>query len=98
MVSRDEYDRSQTLLLNAGTAVAATASALKAVESEEKSVAAELNRATVSLEKTSLFAPFDGVITAMNIQEDNYYYPPAGVTTGREREATSAIVIVDDVG
>lgn len=96
VVSRDEYDRSQTQLLNAGTAVAAATSILKAVESEEKSVAAELNRATVSLEKTSLFAPFDGVITAMNIQEDNYYYPPTGITTGREREATSAIVIVDD--
>ena len=96
VVSRDEFDRSQTQLLNAGTAVAAAESALKAVESEEKSVAAELNRATVSLEKNSLFAPFDGVITAMNIEADNYYYPPMGVTTGREREATSAIVIVDD--
>ena len=96
VVSRDEYDRSQTQLLNAGTSVAAAASTLKAAESEEKSVAAELNRATVSLEKTSLFAPFDGVVTTMNLQEDNYYYPPAGITTGREREATSAIVIVDD--
>ena len=96
VVSRDEFDRSQTQLLNAGTAVAAATSALKAAESEEQSVAAELNRAAVSLEKTSLFAPFDGVITTMNVQADNYYYPPAGITTGREREATSAIVIVDD--
>ena len=96
VVSRDEFDRSQTQLLNAETAVAAAESALKAVISEENSVAAELNRATVSLEKTSLFAPFDGVITGMNVDMDNYYYPPAGITTGREREATSGIVIVDD--
>ncbi len=96
VVSRDEYDRYRTGMLNAQVGVEAAESSLQAARSEEKGVAADLNRATVNLEKTSLFAPFDGVITAMNVLQDNYYYPPAGISTNREREATSAIVVVDD--
>ncbi|MFK0570806.1 efflux RND transporter periplasmic adaptor subunit [Endozoicomonas sp.] len=96
VVSRDEYDRYRTGMLNAQIGVEAAESSLQAAISEEKGVAADLNRATVNLEKTSLFAPFDGVITAMNVLQDNYYYPPAGISTNREREAASAIVVVDD--
>ncbi|MGI9275089.1 MAG: efflux RND transporter periplasmic adaptor subunit [Endozoicomonas sp.] len=96
VVSRDEFERFRTTLRNAEVAVEAAGSSLDAVISEVKSVAAQLNQATVSLEKTSLFAPFDGVISTMNIRQDNYYYPPAGVNSNREREASSAIVVVDD--
>ena len=95
-MSRDEFERFRTTLRNAEVAVEAADSGLSAVISEVKSVAAQLNQATVSLEKTSLFAPFDGVVTTMTIRQDNYYYPPAGVNSNREREASSAIVVIDD--
>ncbi|PSU32263.1 efflux RND transporter periplasmic adaptor subunit [Photobacterium lutimaris] len=96
VISQDEFERNKTARLNAQSAVAMHISGLEAIESEILSVAADINRETVSLEKTSLFAPFNGYIAAMNIREDNHYYPPAGITSNRDREASSAIVVVDD--
>ncbi|MBC7004106.1 efflux RND transporter periplasmic adaptor subunit [Photobacterium sp. BZF1] len=96
VISQDEFERNKTALLNAQSAVAMNISGLEAIESDILSVSADINRETVSLEKTSLFAPFDGYIAAMNIREDNHYYPPAGINSNRDREASSAIVIVDD--
>ena len=96
VISQDEFERHKTALLNAQSTVAISRSALQAIDSEILSVSADINRQTVSLEKTSLFAPFDGSIAAMNIRQDNHYYPPAGITSNRDREASSAIVVVDD--
>ncbi|MGL6258641.1 efflux RND transporter periplasmic adaptor subunit [Vibrio sp. WXL210] len=96
VISQDEFDKIRTSRLNADAAVKAAESGLASVSSEITSLVAELNRATLSLEKTSLFAPFDGVVTTMNIREDNHYYPPMSGASDREREASSAIVIVDD--
>ncbi|MRI32008.1 hypothetical protein EOPP23_03215 [Endozoicomonas sp. OPT23] len=96
VVSRTEYDRATTDLKNAQAGLDAANSALQAAIAEIKSVAADMNRSTVSLEKTSLFAPFDGVITSVNILEGNYYYPPSGATSSKQREASSAVVLVDD--
>jgi RND family efflux transporter MFP subunit len=96
VISQDDFDRIKTNHLNAQASVKAAEIGISSIESEISSLTAELNRATLSLEKTSLFAPFDGVITAMNITENNHYYPPMSGTSNREREATSAIVIIDD--
>ncbi|MGF1682641.1 efflux RND transporter periplasmic adaptor subunit [Photobacterium minamisatsumaniensis] len=96
VISQDEYERNKTALLNAQSTVRMSHSALDAIESDILSVSADINRETVSLEKTSLFAPFNGYIAAMNIREENHYYPPAGITSNRDREASSAIVVVDD--
>lgn len=96
VISQDEFDRVNTDYLNATSSVKAYESQLLAIESELASISAELNRASINLEKTSLFAPFNGVIIAMNINEDNYYYPPISGGNDREREANSALVLVDD--
>ncbi|MGF1702715.1 efflux RND transporter periplasmic adaptor subunit [Photobacterium makurazakiensis] len=96
VISQDEFERNKTALLNAQSIVKMSHSALDAIESDILSVSADINRETVSLEKTSLFAPFNGYIAAMNIREENHYYPPAGITSNRDREASSAIVVVDD--
>ncbi|WP_087021279.1 efflux RND transporter periplasmic adaptor subunit [Thaumasiovibrio subtropicus] len=96
VISQDEFDRIKTANLNAHAAVQGARSGIQSIESELASLTAELNRATLNLEKTSLFAPFDGVITAMNISENNHYYPPISSSSDKEREAASAIVIVDD--
>lgn len=96
LVASTELERVRTEMLNSRDAVAAARSAVQAASSGEAGIAAELNQATVSLEKTSLFAPFDGVISSMNLVENNYYYPPTGAGSRRDREADSAIVVVDD--
>ena len=96
VISRDQYEKSLTAKLNAAAAVTAAGSALQSAQAEIEGISADLNKATVSLEKTSLFAPFDGIITAVNIYEENYYYPPTGINSNRDREAAAAIVIIDD--
>ncbi|WP_413110638.1 efflux RND transporter periplasmic adaptor subunit [Thaumasiovibrio sp. DFM-14] len=96
VISQDEFERIKTANLNAKATVKAAESNIASLASEITSLISELNRATFNLEKTSLFAPFDGVITAMNISENNHYYPPMGGNSDREREATSAIVLVND--
>ncbi len=96
VISQDEFDRIKTADLNANAAVKAAESGIESLSSEITSLISELNRATLSLEKTSLFAPFDGVITAMNISENNHYYAPMGGVSDKERETSSAIVLVDD--
>ena len=96
VVSRDEYERYRTAQLNAEVGVDAANNSLRALVAEAKSVAAELNAATVSLEKTSLFAPFDGVISSVNVLEENHYYPPGMINSDSDRESSSAIVVVDD--
>lgn len=96
VISQDEFDSIQTRYLNTKANIKVAESGLIAVESQIESLIADLNGATIQLEKTSLFSPFDGVITAMNINKDNYYYPPMSGASDREKESRSAIVVVDD--
>ena len=96
LISRDTLDRDRTTLLNAEAAVTAATSAEASARSEITSTSAELEGALVTLSKDSLFAPFDGLITVMNLREGNYYYPPAGISSNSDRESASAIVVVDD--
>ncbi|WP_281646894.1 hypothetical protein [Parendozoicomonas sp. Alg238-R29] len=96
LISQDTLDRDRTALLNAQAAVSAATSAEASARAEIKSLSAELEGARVTLSKDSLFAPFDGLITVMNLREGNYYYPPAGVASNSDRESASAIVVVDD--
>ncbi|MTI12287.1 efflux RND transporter periplasmic adaptor subunit [Sansalvadorimonas verongulae] len=96
LISQDALDRDRTALLNAEAAVTAADSAEASAHAEIKSISAEREGALVTLSKDNLFAPFDGLITVMNLREGNYYYPPQGITRNSEREASSAIVVVDD--
>ncbi|WP_221798934.1 efflux RND transporter periplasmic adaptor subunit [Oceanobacter mangrovi] len=95
-ISRKDFDREKTSNLNAATAVQVAQTAVSQIDSQIRRAVAELNRATIALEKTSLFAPFDGVITAMNIREQNYFYPSRSGNNDRDQEASAAIVVVDD--
>ncbi|CAM3522336.1 efflux RND transporter periplasmic adaptor subunit [Parendozoicomonas haliclonae] len=96
LISRDALDRDRTALLNAEAAVSAVQSAEASAKAEVESISAELEGALVTLSKDSLFAPFDGVITVMNLREGNYYYPPMGISSNSDRENASAVVVVDD--
>ncbi len=96
LISRDALDRDRTAMLNAEAALTAANSFAASANADIQSISAEREGALIALSKDSLFAPFDGLLTVMNLREGNYYYPPVGITSNSAREAASAIVVVDD--
>ncbi|MDF2177375.1 efflux RND transporter periplasmic adaptor subunit [Aliiglaciecola sp. CAU 1673] len=95
LIPKEQYDAARTDKLNAEQALSSAEAELKAAISQERSAIAQLNQAKVGLEKTSLFAPFDGVLRKVNVREGDYWGGPAAVMSDREREASAAMVIVD---
>ena len=95
LISKDQYESSRTELLNAKESERTALAELETAKSQEKSAIAELNQAKVGLEKTSIFAPFDGVLRKVNVNEGDYFSGPSGATTDKEREVSSAMVVVD---
>ena len=95
LIPKDQYESSRTDLLNAKESLKTAKAELASAKSQEKSAIAQLNQAKVGLEKTSIFAPFDGVLRKVNVREGDYWGGPAGAMNDREREASSAMVIVD---
>ncbi|MCO7223353.1 efflux RND transporter periplasmic adaptor subunit [Pleionea sp. CnH1-48] len=95
LLSKNQYDSARTELLNAQQNLQSAAASLEAAKSDQASAVAQLNQAKVSLEKTSIFAPFDGVIRKLNIRVGDYAAGPAGGVSDRERESGAAIVVID---
>ncbi|WDE06697.1 efflux RND transporter periplasmic adaptor subunit [Thalassomonas viridans] len=95
LIPKEQYDASRTELLNAKESLTTAKAELATAKSQEKSALAQLNQAKVALEKTSIFAPFDGVLRKVNVRQGDYWGGPAGATSDREREASSAMVVVD---
>ncbi len=59
-------------------------------------IAARAEEAKLSLERTALFAPFDGVVALMNIREGDYVAGPTPDPSPAIREASAAVVVMDD--
>lgn len=95
LIPKEKYESVRTELLNARESLRVAQANLKTAGSQEKSAIASLNQAKVGLEKTSIFAPFDGVLRKVNIREGDYIAGPGAGSSDRERESTSAMVVVD---
>ncbi|WP_066017175.1 efflux RND transporter periplasmic adaptor subunit [Endozoicomonas atrinae] len=94
-LSQDKLEHAELSMKNAELDLQTADNRLSAASYEIQKIEASLNQLTVKLDKNSLFAPFDGVITAVNIREGNYYYPPSRINND-EQELASAIVLMDD--
>ncbi|WDE02617.1 efflux RND transporter periplasmic adaptor subunit [Thalassomonas actiniarum] len=95
LIPKEKYEASRTELLNAKESLTTAKAELATAKSQEKSALAQLNQAKVALEKTSIFAPFDGVLRKVNVRQGDYWGGPAAATSDRQREASSAMVVVD---
>lgn len=69
---------------------------LREAEAEVRALSAQADEAKIGLERTSLFAPYDGVISLMNIREGDYATGVAPNTEGSALEAGAAVVVIDD--
>jgi RND family efflux transporter MFP subunit len=95
--SKAAFDADKVNYLNSQTAKKNVNAQLKAAKSQVKSAIAQLNRAKLDLEKTSIFAPFDGVITYINIKIGDFAGPEyIDQSSESSLIKTSPIVIVDD--
>ena len=96
LIAKERFESSRTELLNAKESLSSAKAELAAARSQVTSAIAQLNQAKVGLEKTSIFAPFDGVLRKVSIREGDYWGGPAAAQTDREREAGAAMVVVDN--
>ncbi len=96
VVAREKYERYYTDMINKGIKLEGAKNQLQVLRSEEEAVSIELDKANIALEKTMIFAPFDGVISKLDLAENNYSYPPTMTTSNIEREVSSGIVVVDN--
>ncbi len=72
LVPTSEFEHSRTDLKNAETLVNTAEARLAAAESRVRAAKAQLNISNRGRERTSLFAPFDGVIGRINIKLGDY--------------------------
>ncbi|AIU66511.1 efflux RND transporter periplasmic adaptor subunit [Vibrio coralliilyticus] len=95
LIPKKQFDIANTEKLNAEENIKSAKSELQAARSILNSQIASLNQAKVELEKNSLYAPFDGILRTVNIRMGDYVSGPTHSVTERDREAASAIVVVD---
>lgn len=95
LISKQEYDASRTQLLNSREAIRTAKAQYEAAKSQQAAAGAGLNQARLGLEKTSIYAPFDGVLRRVNIRQGDYFSGP-GAGSDREQEVSSAMVVVDN--
>jgi len=91
-----EFDTDKINYLNSQTAKKNANAQLKAAQSQIKSAVAQLNQAKINLEKTSIFAPFDGIITYINIKIGDFAGPEyIDKSSESSLIKTSPIVLID---
>jgi multidrug efflux pump subunit AcrA (membrane-fusion protein) len=91
-----EYETARAKLLTAEAAVKTTAAQLEAAQSQVEGAAARLRQAQVGLEQATLFAPFDGVITYLNVKIGDYASAMAMDKSTEQAMSESAHIVLID--
>ncbi len=97
VVSQEAFEQTQTALQNAKLQLKASKSNQRSMAAQSSGALARVNQAKLALERSSVFAAFDGVIAHLNIREGQYVSPGTMDTSSEEaRTANSAIVLIAD--
>ena len=95
-IAQAELDTAKVRLDAAAAQVAAAKARRSSDKSGTSAQEAELTRARLTLEKGSLFAPFDGVVAYLNVEEGDFFY--SSTLAGKsedERLSLAPIVVID---
>lgn len=92
-IPESQLDVRKAQLTNAEAGLKAARAQLRAAESQVEAAVAQHNKALVALERASIFAPFDGIITRLNIRKGDYFSPRL-VDTSSEEKVLDTIPIV----
>lgn len=95
-ISRYELDIARTRAKTARTAVTSEKARLQAAKSGVKAAQARMNQARLPMERTSIYAPFDGVLTYVNIRKGDYFAPNLVNTSSEENLLKTIPMVVID--
>ena len=96
VVAQTDVDAAKVRLDSAAAALTSAKARRSSSKSGTTAQEAELTRSRLALEKGSLFAPFDGVVAYLNIEEGDFFY--ASSLAGKsedERLGLAPIVVID---
>jgi multidrug resistance efflux pump len=74
-ISKYELDVARTRAKTARSAVNSAKARLEAAHSGVKAAQARMKQAQLPMERSSIYAPFDGILTYVNIQKGDYFAP-----------------------
>ena len=95
-ISKYELDIARTRAKTARTAVKSAEATLEAARSGVKAAQARMKQAQLPMERTSIYAPFDGVLTYVNIQKGDYFTPNFINTSSEEALLKTIPMVVID--
>lgn len=91
-----EYEAAKAKYLNAEAALETAVANLQMAHSQVEASLARLEQAELNLEHTSIFAPFDGIVTYLNINLGDYITPQTMNTSSEQMMMqTAPIVLID---
>ncbi|MCP4396713.1 MAG: efflux RND transporter periplasmic adaptor subunit [bacterium] len=91
-----EYEAAKAKYLNAEAALETAVANLHVAHSQVEASLARLRQAELNMERTSIFAPFDGIITYLNIKIGDYITPQTmDKSTEQAMMQTAPIVLID---
>ncbi len=91
-----EYETAKAKYLNAEAALETAVANLHVAHSQVEASLIRLHQTELNLERTSIFAPFDGIITYLNIKIGNYVTPQTmDKSTEQAMMETAPIVLID---
>ena len=93
--NQKDLDDANTRVETAQANVTASRSRLGSARSGTKAQAAQLRRSEVAQERAAIFAPFDGVVAALNIKEGDYILGSRASQDAGEQLRTAPIVVID---
>jgi len=92
-ISKHELDVARTRVKTARTALNSAKATLEATQSGVKAAQARMKQAQLPMERSSIYAPFDGILTYVNIQKGDYFAPNL-VNSGSEEALLKTIPMV----
>jgi RND family efflux transporter MFP subunit len=91
-----EYEAAKAKYLNAEAALETAVANLQMAHSQVEASLARLDQAELNLERTSIFAPCNGIITYLNIKLGDYVTPQSMNTSNEQAMMeTAPIVLID---
>ncbi|MEW5819131.1 MAG: efflux RND transporter periplasmic adaptor subunit [Cyanobacteriota bacterium] len=95
-ISALELEAEQARYYNAEASLKTARANLKVAQSQVDAAIAQMNQAKIKMEKTSIYAPFDGIVSYLNIKTGDYTAPEAINTSSEQAQLQSTPIVVID--
>ncbi len=90
-----ELDQAKDRVVNADASLRAAEAQLGTAKSSTSASAAQVTRSKLAVERTAVFAPFDGVVAAVNIRPGDHHYGVRPSSDLGEQLRAAPVVVID---